>query len=133
MSLDRLSRSRRVSPASSLPATSGEDRPSAVRPRSARDPCPLLLYTRGWRRSAVSNTALPPDLSERAVAEFAQVSSTERLAEVAGALEHNGIRAIVVPSGDEARQAVTSLLPVGAEVFNNTSRTLETIGVADDI
>ena len=81
----------------------------------------------------MSNTALPPDLSERAVAEFAQVSSTERLAEVAGALEHNGIRAIVVPSGDEARQAVTSLLPVGAEVFNNTSRTLETIGVADDI
>ncbi len=81
----------------------------------------------------MSNTALPPDVSEQAVAEFAQLSSTDRLAAVADALEDNGIRALVVQSGDEARQAVTSLLPQGAEVFNNTSRTLEAIGVADEI
>jgi hypothetical protein len=81
----------------------------------------------------VSSTAPPPDVTEHAVAEFAQLSSMDRLDAVAGALEHNGMQVFVVPSGAEARQTVASLLPLGAEVFNNTSRTLETIGVADDI
>jgi hypothetical protein len=52
---------------------------------------------------------------------------------VAAALEDNGIQALVVPSGAEARSLVRSLIPPGSEVFNNTSRTLESIGVADDI
>ena len=81
----------------------------------------------------MSSAAMPPDLSEQAVAEFSQVSSPDRIAAVAGALEHNGIRALVVRSGDNARKTVASLIPPGAEVFNNTSRTLESIGVADDI
>jgi len=81
----------------------------------------------------VSSATVPPDLSEHAVAEFSQVSSPDRIAAVAGALEHNGIRAFVVRSGGEARETVASLIPPGAEVFNNTSRTLESIGVADDI
>ena len=81
----------------------------------------------------MSSAAMPPDLTEDAVAEFARVSSMDRIAAVAEALEHNGVRAFVVESGDEARHTVASLIPVGAEVFNNTSRTLESIGVADDI
>ena len=81
----------------------------------------------------MSSAAMPPDVTEQAVAEFAQVSSTDRIAAVAQALERNGIEAFVVNSGDEARQTVASLIPHGAEVFNNTSRTLESIGVADDI
>ena len=81
----------------------------------------------------MSSEATPPDVTEQAVAEFAHVSSTDRIAAVAQALEHNGMRAFVVESGDEARQTVASLIPYGAEVFNNTSRTLESIGVADDI
>ena len=40
---------------------------------------------------------------------------------------------LVVTSGKHARDAVESMLSIGAEVFNNTSRTLEAIGVADDI
>jgi len=52
---------------------------------------------------------------------------------VAAALEGNGITCTVVDSGAEARAAVRSILPVGAEVYNNTSRTLEIIGVAEDI
>jgi hypothetical protein len=52
---------------------------------------------------------------------------------VAGTLEGNGITCIVVDSTEEARTAVRSILPVGAEVYNNTSRTLEVIGVAEDI
>jgi hypothetical protein len=81
----------------------------------------------------VSSAAIPPEVTEHAVAEFAQVSSTDRIAAVAEALDSSGIRAFVVESGDEARQTVASLIPQGAEVFNNTSRTLESIGVADDI
>jgi LUD domain len=81
----------------------------------------------------VSSTAMPPGVTEHAVAEFARVSSPDRIAAVAEALGQNGMRAFVVQSGDEARQLVASLIPQGAEVFNNTSRTLESIGVADDI
>ena len=44
-----------------------------------------------------------------------------------------GFRALPVETGTEARRIVASLLPEGAEVFNNTSRTLESIGIADDI
>jgi hypothetical protein len=76
---------------------------------------------------------MPSGMPEHTVAEFSKLSSSERIAGVAEALEHNGIRAVVVPSGDEARQTVASLIPPGAEVFNNTSRTLESIVVADDI
>ena len=65
--------------------------------------------------------------------EFAAVASDQRIAAAAEALERNGIQAVVVDSGAEARLQVLDLLPDGAEVYNNTSRTLESIGVAEDI
>ena len=71
--------------------------------------------------------------SREAIAEFSELASHERIRGAAAALERNGMTAVVVGAGDEARTAVQSIVPVGAEVFNNTSRTLEAIGVADDI
>ncbi len=71
--------------------------------------------------------------TDDAVAEFAGLASAEQIHDAATALERNGIASVVVDSGDQAREAVRSLLPIGAEVFNNTSRTLEAIGVAEDI
>ncbi len=65
--------------------------------------------------------------------EFALLASAERIAAAARALRAHGMDALVVPTGQEARGAVLERLPDGAEVFNNTSRTLETIGVAEDI
>jgi hypothetical protein len=65
--------------------------------------------------------------------EFSELASDERIASAAAALERNGVRAVIVATGGEARSFVRSLLVDGAEVFNNTSRTLETIGVAEDI
>jgi hypothetical protein len=65
--------------------------------------------------------------------DFSELASDERIASAAAALERNGVRAVVVATGGEARSLVWSLLVEGAEVFNNTSRTLETIGVAEDI
>jgi hypothetical protein len=71
--------------------------------------------------------------TEDAVAEFAGLASDEEIDEAASALERNGITSFVVDSGEQARGVVRSLLPIGAEVFNNTSRTLEATRVAEDI
>jgi LUD domain len=71
--------------------------------------------------------------TEAAVTEFAGLASNEQIDDAASALERNGIASFVVDFGDEARDTVRAILPVGAEVFNNTSRTLEAIGVAEDI
>jgi hypothetical protein len=85
-----------------------------------------------------STTGLPEDPgvtgpSKQAEAEFSRVASKEQIRDVAAALERNGITCTVVDSAEEARKAVRSILPVGAEVYNNTSRTLEAIGIAEDI
>ena len=71
--------------------------------------------------------------SPEAVAEFGEVASDERIRVAAAALESNGMTSLIVDSGEQARTAVRSMLPIGAEVFNNTSRTLEAFGVAEDI
>jgi len=68
-----------------------------------------------------------------AIAEFGGLASAEQIADAASALERNGITSLVVDSGEQARDAVRSILPIGGEVFNNTSRTLEAIGVAEDV
>jgi hypothetical protein len=66
-------------------------------------------------------------------AEFTELASDERIATAAAALERNGIRPLLAATGADARGLVGSLLVDGAEVYNNTSQTLEAIGVADDI
>jgi hypothetical protein len=68
-----------------------------------------------------------------ASSEFAELASYERIAQAAAALERNGIRSLLAATGADARGLVRSLLIEGAEVYNNTSQTLEAIGVADDI
>jgi len=71
--------------------------------------------------------------TEDAVAEFAGLASEKEIDQAASALERNGIKSFAVDTGEQARDTVLSILPIGAEVFNNTSRTLEAIGVAEDI
>jgi LUD domain len=65
--------------------------------------------------------------------EFTGLASGEQIAATAAALERNGIRPLRAATGADARDLVRSLLPDGAEVYNNTSQTLEAIGAADDI
>jgi hypothetical protein len=72
-------------------------------------------------------------VSDTAEAEFGRLPSEGEVIAVVAALEDNGITAMAVDSSEDARTAVLSLLPVGAEVFNNTSRTLELAGLAEDI
>jgi hypothetical protein len=77
--------------------------------------------------------AVPDGPSTEATSEFSRVASEQQLGTVAAALERNGITARLVDSGQDAREAVRSILPVGAEVYNNTSRTLEVTGIAEDV
>jgi LUD domain len=71
--------------------------------------------------------------TEEAIAEFARLASEQRVRAALEALERNGITTHFVNAEEEARAIVQSILPPGAEVYNNTSRTLEVIGVAEDI
>src|SRR5437660_12473267 len=108
---------------------SGTDPRSDARPRSER-----VLWRWPWF-TAISRTPPMRDpvelqtLDERLSPnpEFSELASVERLEAAARALEANGIHAAVVPTGEAARRHVLELLTDGAEVFNNTSRTLETI------
>lgn len=49
------------------------------------------------------------------------------------ALKANGIDAVVVEKGEEAKKKVLELLPKGAEVMTMTSVTLQTVGLTDAI
>jgi LUD domain len=71
--------------------------------------------------------------SANALREFSELASEQELRTVAEALGRNGVSVSLVGSGEEARDTVRSVLPIGAEVYNNTSRTLEVIGVAEDV
>ena len=128
-------RSRRTARDSSRPATCAADRSSVVRPRSARDRWRSRWYTAASRSWVPSDDAKPgsaarPKTPSRSSQDW---HPTSKSTAAAAALERNGITSLVVDSGEQARDAVRSILPIGAEVFNNTSRTLEAIGVAEDI
>ncbi len=65
--------------------------------------------------------------------EFSRLATDAQIARAAQALESNNIHTIVVDTGQEARKLVFELLPEGAEVLANTSRTLEKLGIIDEI
>jgi acyl-CoA hydrolase len=65
--------------------------------------------------------------------EFTRLASEEQIAQTVQALEAHGIRAVVFENGEEARNYVLDLIPSGAEVYNSPSRTLELIGLTEDI
>ena len=73
------------------------------------------------------------DPGAAARSEFAELATGEQIATAAAALERNGIRSLLAATGADARSHVGTLLAAGAEVYNNTSQTLETTGIADDI
>jgi hypothetical protein len=81
----------------------------------------------------VSEQQVGADPDVAVSSEFTELASDERIAAAAAALERNGIQPLLAATGADARVLVDSLLVDGAEVYNNTSQTLEAIGVADDI
>src|ERR1700710_3300079 len=84
----------------------------------------------------MSDVQTPPAASLDVIAPdpaFAHAADRATLHRVAAALRARGIEAEVVPDGAAARARVHQLIPDGAHVYNATSRTLETIGLAQDI
>ena len=65
--------------------------------------------------------------------EYTQLASEEQIAQTMQALQAHGIRAIAFENGEEARNYVLDLIPAGAEVYNSPSRTLDLIGLTEDI
>lgn len=70
------------------------------------------------------NIALTPNL------EFAKLASDAQIQNAVKALESNGIKVLVAETGEEARKLVLGLVPQGAEVYANLSKTLETLGLS---
>src|SRR6266852_3415619 len=64
---------------------------------------------------------------------FAELPTNDVIARTARALTANGFNVIVVENGAQARQKVHGLLTPGAEVFDATSRTLESIGLTKEL
>jgi hypothetical protein len=65
--------------------------------------------------------------------EFTRLATDEQIARAARALEAHNIHTIVVDTGEEARKLVLELLPEGAEVYANQSKTLEKLGLTAEI
>ena len=65
--------------------------------------------------------------------EFTKIASDEQIKRVAQALEARNIHTLVVENGEEARKLVLELLPEGAEVYANQSKTLEKLGLTAEI
>ena len=64
--------------------------------------------------------------------EFAKLASEEQIQRVVHALSANGIKALVAETGEEAKRIVLDLVPQGAEVYANVSKTLERIGLSTE-
>jgi L-lactate utilization protein LutC len=65
--------------------------------------------------------------------EFTRIASDEQIERAARALEANNVHTIVVDSAEEAPKLVLELLPEGAEVYTNQSKTLEKLGLTAEI
>src|SRR5580692_6270142 len=124
---------RPIGPECSPRGMCASGRSNAAQRPSARDQWPWRSSTGGWRRWAVAEPPAVANPDTAVSSEFTDLASDEQIAKAAEALERNGIRSLLAATGADARGLVRSLLVDGAEVYNNTSQTLEVIGVADDI
>lgn len=65
--------------------------------------------------------------------DFIQLADEVSLQNTKEALSKNGFKVIIVDTGAEAKEVLLSLIPEGSEVMENTSRTLDDIGVSNVI
>lgn len=64
---------------------------------------------------------------------FDQLASDAAIQTTVAALAINGMKAVIVQNGEEAKDKVLAMLPKNAEVFTMTSMTLEAIGLDKEI
>ncbi|GCE31936.1 hypothetical protein KDA_74200 [Dictyobacter alpinus] len=64
---------------------------------------------------------------------FTQLAADEQVERTVQALQTHGIHVVVCETGEEARAYVLACIPAGAEVYDAPSRTLETLGLTEQI
>lgn len=64
---------------------------------------------------------------------YASLASAAQIQRTVEALAANGMIAIVVETGADARKKVAELLPAGAEAFISSSATLDQLGITEDV
>ena len=79
------------------------------------------------RNGSINPAQQPPNKK------YSKLASDATLRKTAEALTANGMEAFIAENGEEARAKLFELIPEGAEVFTATSRTLDTLGVPEEI
>lgn len=64
---------------------------------------------------------------------YAKLASDARVEKTAAALTANGMEAFIAADGKAAKAKLYELIPEGAEVFTATSRTLDSLGVENEV
>jgi L-lactate utilization protein LutC len=64
---------------------------------------------------------------------YARLASDDQIERTVKALEAHNIHTLVTANGAEAKEQLWQLLPAGAEVFTNTSRTSDTLGIPAEV
>jgi hypothetical protein len=82
------------------------------------------------KRQERETIAMTPHLSPSA---FTHLAAEEQIEKTVQALSAHGIRVVVCETGEQASQCVLDLIPDGAAVYNSPSRTLEMIGLSEQI
>lgn len=65
--------------------------------------------------------------------DFAKLASEAQIRNVVSALESNGIKVLVAETGEEAKKLILDLVPQGAEVYANVSKSLEVLGLSAEL
>jgi hypothetical protein len=65
--------------------------------------------------------------------EFTHLASDKQIEKTVQALQAHGICVVVCETGEQARTSVLDLIPPGAAVYNSPSRTLEVLGLSEQI
>jgi len=61
--------------------------------------------------------------------EFRKLANDEQVEGVVKALEANGMKVLIATNGEEAKQFVLDLVPQGAEIYTNQSKTIDKLGL----
>jgi L-lactate utilization protein LutC len=64
---------------------------------------------------------------------YARLASDKQIEHVVKALQANNIQVMVAVNAEEAKADLWELIPAGSEVFTNTSRTLDNLGVPAEV
>jgi L-lactate utilization protein LutC len=90
------------------------------------------VYPLFSRKDAV-DTQSKPDLERSLSRQFAVLADDAQVARTATALEANGISVVRAADAEDAKRIVLGLVPVGAQVHNGASQSLEETGIAEEI